>query len=79
MDCDQVQFNRMYLTTLKVAKDCHTLVLGPKFTRIAQFGNVSTNCGGGRGGGTGGGGKGGWHPPPPMVGKDLSSNDSDDE
>jgi hypothetical protein len=82
MGCDNVHFNSMYVTTLKVAKDCHTLVLGPKFTGIAQFGNIATNCGCSRGGGTSGGGgdgKGKWCPPPPKVDNDLSSNDLDDE
>jgi hypothetical protein len=75
------QFNSMYVMTLKVAKNCHTIVSGPKFAGIAQFGNV-TNCGGGRGGGTGSGGGGGrdeWCSPPSEVNNVLSSNDSDDE
>jgi hypothetical protein len=71
----------MYATTLKVAKDHHTLTLGPKFTGIAKFGDVqSTKHGGGGGGGSGGvGGRGGWCPPPPEVKDDnLSSNDNDE-
>jgi hypothetical protein len=80
MGCDHVQFNSMYITTLKVAKDRHTLISGPKFTGIARFRNVVINRGGGGGGGTGGtGSKGGWCPPPPKVDNDSSSNDLDDE
>jgi hypothetical protein len=83
MGRNHVQFNSMYVTTLKVAKDHHTLILGPKFAVIAQFGNVAINCRGGGGGGTSGSGssgKGGWCPPPPKkVNDELSSNDSDDE
>jgi hypothetical protein len=77
-----VQFNSMYVTTLKVAKNRHIIVSGPKFAGIAQFGNVATNCGGGGGGGTGGGGgsgRGKWCPPPPEVDNELSSDDSDDK
>jgi hypothetical protein len=76
------QFNSMYVTTLKVAKNHHTIVLGPKFAGIAQFGNIATNRGGVKGGGTGGGGSGGkgkWCPPPPEVDNESSSNDSEDE
>jgi hypothetical protein len=51
-----LQFNLMYGTTLKVAKNRHTIVLGPKFAEIAQFGNVAINRGGGGGGGIGGSG-----------------------
>jgi hypothetical protein len=74
------QFNLMYVTTLKVAKNCHTIVSGPNFAGIAQFGNVATNRGGGRGGGTGGNGgssKGKWCPPPPEVDNESSSNNSE--
>jgi hypothetical protein len=82
MGRDHIQFNSMYVTTLKVAKDRHTLVSGPKFAEIAYFGNVETNRGGGGGGGTGGGGdkcsRGGWCPPSPKVDDDdSSSNESD--
>jgi hypothetical protein len=34
---DHIQFNSMYVMTLKVAKDCHTLTSGPKFARITKF------------------------------------------
>jgi hypothetical protein len=79
---DHIQFNSMYVTTLKVAKDCHTLTLGPKFVGIANFGDVgSFKCnGGGRGRGRGKGGSGGWCPPPPVVkdrDDDLSSSDDE--
>jgi hypothetical protein len=74
----------MYVMTLKVAKDRHTLTLGPKFAGIAKFEDVgSLKHDGGGGGGDGGGGKGGrggWCPPPPVVkdrDKDLSSSDDE--
>ncbi len=35
-----VQFNSMYMTTLKVAKNCNTGISGPKFVGIAQFGTL---------------------------------------
>jgi hypothetical protein len=72
----------MYVTTLKVAKNHHTIISGPKFAGIAEIGNVATYCGGGGGGGTGGGGGGGrgkWCPTPPEVDNDSSSDSSDDE
>jgi hypothetical protein len=77
---DHIQFNSMYGTTLKVAKDHHTLTLGPKFPGIAKFGDVgSIKCvGGGRGGSSRAGGRGGWCPPPPKV-KDGDSSSSDDD
>jgi hypothetical protein len=57
---DHIQFNLMYVMTLKVAKDCHTLTLGPKFAGIAKFGDVRVaslkHDGGGGGGGRGKGG-----------------------
>jgi hypothetical protein len=65
-----VQFNSMYMTTLEVAKNRHTIVSGSKFVGIAQFGNAVSNCGGSVGGGTGNGGggsRGKWCPPPPEV------------
>ncbi len=72
---DHIQFNSMYVTTLKVSKDRHTLTSGPKFAGIPKFGDVgSLKCdggGGGRGGGKGG--RGGWCPPPPVV-KDRDNN-----
>jgi hypothetical protein len=50
---DHIQFNSMYVTTLKVTKDCHTLTLGLKFVGIAKFGDVGSlkRNGGGSGGG----------------------------
>jgi hypothetical protein len=79
---DHIQFNSMYVTTLKVAKDCHTLTSGPKFAGITEFGNVrSLKCNGG-GGGRGGGkdGRGGWCPPTAVVkdrDDDLSSSEDE--
>jgi hypothetical protein len=76
------QFNLMYVTTLKVVKNHHTIVLGPKFTGIAQFGNIATDCGVGGGGGTssgGSGGKGKRCPPLPEVDNETSSDNSEDE
>jgi hypothetical protein len=79
---NHIQFNSMYVTTLKVAKDCHTLTLGLKFARIAKFGDVgSLKCyGGGRVEGGGKGSRGEWCPPPPVVkdkDDDLSSSYDD--
>ncbi len=76
---DHIQFNSMYVTTLKVAKDCHTLISGPKFAGIAKFGDVGSlkRDGSGGGGGRGKCGRGGWCPPPPEVkDNDLSSSDN---
>jgi hypothetical protein len=64
---DHIQFNSMYVTNLKVAKDRHTLTSAPKFAGIANFEDVgSTKRGGGSGGGSGGvGGRvDGAHPHP---------------
>ncbi len=83
MGRDHIQFNSMCVTTLKVVKDHHTLLSGPKFAGIAHFGNVEINHGGGGGGGTGGGsdkgGRGGWCPPPPKMDDNDSSSDDSDE
>jgi hypothetical protein len=79
---DHKQFNSMYVTTLKVAKDPHTLTLGPKFAGIAKFGDIGSikRDGGGRGGSGGKGGRGGWCPPPPVVkDRDEDSSSSDNE
>ncbi len=77
------QFNSMYVTTINVEKNCHTIISGPKFARIAQFGNIANNRGGGGGGGTSGHGGSSknkwWCPPPPEVDNELSSIDSEDE
>jgi hypothetical protein len=78
---DHIQFNSMHVTTLKVAKDCHTLILGPKFEGITKFGDVGSIKHNGGGGGSSGraGGRGGWCPPPPEVkDNDLSSSDNDE-
>jgi hypothetical protein len=73
------QFNSMYVTILKVAKDCRTLTSGPKFAGIANFwdvGSSKSRRGGGGGGSGGGGGLGGWsYKPPPEV-KDNASSTS---
>jgi hypothetical protein len=77
---DHIQFNSMYVMTLKVAKARHTLTLGPKFAGIAHVGSAKAkNHKGGGGGGTGrGGGRGGGYPPPPEVDYDISSSSSDE-
>jgi hypothetical protein len=76
------QFNSMYVTTLKVAKDCHTLPSGPKFAGIANFkdvGSSKSRRGGGGGGSRGGGGLGGWsYKPPPEVKDDALSTSTSD-
>jgi hypothetical protein len=74
----------MYVTTLKVAKDPHTLTSGPKFVGIAKFGDVGVRSlkrdGGDRCRGGGKGGRGGWCPPPPVVkDRDINLSSSDDE
>jgi hypothetical protein len=78
---DHIQFNSMYVTTLKVAKDRHTLTLGPKFTGIAKFGDVRSIKRNGGGGSRSGraDGRGGWCPPPPKVKDDDSSSSDNDE
>jgi hypothetical protein len=76
------QFNSMYVTALTVAKNRHTIVFGPKFAGIDQFGNVATNRGRGGGGGTGSSGsgsKGKWCPPPPEEDNESSSNYLEDK
>ncbi len=79
---DHIQFNSMHVTTLKVAKDHHTLTSGPKFAGITKFGDVGSlkhdGDGGGRGGGKGG--RGGWCPPLPVLkDRDNDSSSSDNE
>jgi hypothetical protein len=81
---DHIQFNSMYVTTLKVAKDCHTLSSGPKFAGIAKFGDVGSlkhdGSGGGGGGGRGKGSRVGWYSPPPVVkDRDNDSSSTDNE
>jgi hypothetical protein len=77
---DHIQFNYMYVMTLKVSK-CHTLTLGPKFAGIAKFRDVGTikRDGGGGGGSGGAGGRGGRCPPPPEEKDDDLSSSDDDE
>jgi hypothetical protein len=84
MGRDHIQFNSMYVTTLKVSEDCRTLTSGLKFARIAKFGDVGVGSlkrdGGGGGGGGGKSGWGGWCPPPPVVKeREDDSSSSDDE
>jgi hypothetical protein len=52
------QFNSMYVSTLQVAKDRHTLATGPKSVGIASFGDVEPVRGGYNGFSGGGGGSG---------------------
>jgi hypothetical protein len=55
------QVNSMYVSTLQVVKDRHTLATGPKSVGTANFGDVEPvrdGYGGFRGGGGGGGGGG---------------------
>jgi hypothetical protein len=72
----------MYVMTLKVAKDCHTLTLGPKYAGIANFGDVGSSksrSGGGSSGSGGGGGRGRWsYKPQPEV-KDNALSSSNNE
>jgi hypothetical protein len=74
----------MYVTTLKVAKDHHTLTSGPKCAGIANFGDVgssksrSRGGGGGSGGGGGGGGSGWSYKPPPEMKDDALSSSNDE-
>jgi hypothetical protein len=61
------QFNSMYVLTLQVAKDHHTLTTGPKSMGIANFGDVEPvrdGYGGFGGGGFGGRERSGLSGPP---------------
>ncbi len=80
------QFNSMYVSTLQVAKNCHTLATEPKSMRIASFRDVEPVRGGYNGFSGGGGGSGysesrRTYPPPGQVSNSTapSSNDDDDE
>jgi hypothetical protein len=80
------QFNSMYVSTLQVAKDRHTLVTGPKSMGIANFGDMEPVRGGynwfsSGGGGSGYSKSGRTYPPPGRVSNSMtpSSNDDDDE
>ena len=80
------QFNSMYVSTLQVAKDRHTLATGPKSVGIASFGDVEPVRGGyngfsGGGGGSGYSESGRTYPPPGRVSNSTapSSDDDDDE
>ena len=83
----QRQFNSMYVSTLQVAKDRHTLTTGPKSVGIANFGDVEPvqDGYGGYGGFGGGGGFGGNErsglsgPPRGRVSNTADSSSDDDE
>ncbi len=77
-----MQFNCMYIVTLKIAMDCHALTVQPKNRGIADFGflesqsgtEVNRRSGGSGSGGGGGGGEGGGG----QVFKDSSEESEDD-
>ena len=79
------QFNSMYVATLQVAKDRHTLATGPKSVGIANFGDVEPVRHGYGGFGGGGGGFGGSErsglngPPRGRVSNSAESGSDDDE
>jgi hypothetical protein len=74
------QFNSMYVSTLQVAKDRHTLTTGPKSMGIASFGDVEPSRGmfGGGGGYGGGSGRPSKNPTPSRVSTSTGYT-SDDE
>jgi hypothetical protein len=73
------QFNLMYVSTIKVAKNHHTLITGLKSVGIAHFGDVEP-ARGGYGGGGRYGSNGGWSNKPPChVGSLAASSRDDDE
>ena len=88
---DHIQFDSMYVCTLKVAESRHSRVRATKDAGIAAFGKRERGGGGGSGDGGGGGGAPGWTrgatpnyacrqpPPPPPVQDDPSSSSSDEE
>ena len=76
-----MQFNCIYLCTLKVANDCHGLTAQSKNAGIADFGFLDSaeadRKGGGDGGGSGGGGgkgKSGGSAPYPSNSDNNSNN-----
>jgi len=80
---DHIQFDSMYVCTLKVAESRHSRIRATKDAGIATFGK--RKCGGGGGGGGGGGRAPGWtrgatpnhaRRQPPPVQDDLSSSSS---
>ena len=74
------QFNSMYVSTLQVAKDRHTLTTGPKNMGIASFGDIepSRNMFGGGGGGGYGGGMSAGRPTMSYPGR-VSTGSEDEE
>jgi hypothetical protein len=85
-NCWHRQFNSMYLSTLQVAKDRHTLTTRPKSMGIANFRDMELVRGGYNGFSSGGGGSGysksrRTYPPPGRVSNSTapSSNEDDDE
>jgi len=84
---DHIQFDSMYVCTLKVAESRHSRVRATKDAGIPTFGKRECGGGGGSGGSGGGGGAPGWtrgatpnhacHQPPPV--QDDSSSSSSDE
>ena len=88
---DHIQFDSMYVCTLKVAESRHSRVRATKDAGIATFGKRERGRGGSSGDGGGGGGAPGWTrgatpnyaclqpPPPPPVQDDPSSSSSDEE
>ena len=77
------QFNSMYVSTLQVAKDCHTLATGPKSVGIANFGDVEPVRDGygrfGGGGGFGGSERSGLSGPPRGRVSNSAESGSDDD
>jgi len=74
------QFNSMYVSTVKVVKNRHTLTTGLKSVGIANFGDVEParsgyGCGGGYGGNVGRP----IAPPGPRVSSAASSSNDDEE
>ncbi len=70
----------MYVSTIKVAKNRHTLTAGLKSVGIANFGDVEPARGGYGGGGRYGANVG-WSNAPPgcVVGSSAASSSNDDE
>jgi hypothetical protein len=88
---EHIQFDLMYVTTLKVAKGRHSRVKATKEAGIAAFGKLKHEPLSGRGGNDGGGGGGGGgkgrrgddpdytRPQYNNVGNEESSNSSSDD
>ena len=86
---DHIQFNSMYVCTLKVAESRHSSVRITKDAGIAAFGKLKRDCinGGGNGDGCGGRGAPGWRgatpnhacrQPPPVQGNSSRSSSNKD-